>query len=282
MKIYVSADMEGVSGVVHREHTTPVGVDYDLARRLMTAEVNAAVEAAREAGGTEVVVSDSHGGNQFRSILASDIHPEAQLITGGPRLHGQMEGLDGSFAHVVLLGYHVRHGAFGVLDHTTHGQAISRVTVNGQEMGEIGLNAGLAGHFGVPVGAVTGDDRTIAEARTLLPWIHGAVVKWALGRYSARCLAPAKAHAVIKEAVAAAMRDRASLRPFRVTPPVTIHVRFKDSGTAQKVQTVPGVSAVDDVTVAVTGADYPTAFKAYSALVDLWEPAWGSWQRTRA
>lgn len=229
----------------------------------------------------EVVVSDSHGGNQFRSILITELHPGAQLITGGPRLLGQVEGLDGSFAMLILLGYHVRHGTFGVLDHTTNGQAIARVTVNGRELGEIGLNAYLAGHYSVPVGVVTGDDRTVQEAQAFLPWVKGAVVKWAVGRYSARCLPPGWAHSIIKDAVRAAISDRAALQPFRADQPVTFHVRFKDSGTAQKVQTVPGVSAVDDTTVALTAGDYPTAFKAYAALVDLWEPAWGQWQRGR-
>ncbi len=211
----------------------------------------------------------------------TELHPGAQLITGGPRLLGQVEGLDDSFSMLILLGYHVRHATFGVLDHTTNGQAVAAVTVNGRELGEIGLNACLAGHYGVPVGVVTGDDRTIQEAQAFLPWVKGAVVKWAVGRYSARCLPPGWAHSIIKDAVRAAIRDRETLQPFKTSEPVTVHVRFKDSGTAQKVQTVPGVMAIDDTTVAVTADDYPTAFMAYEALVDLWEPAWGNWQRGR-
>lgn len=279
MKIYISADMEGVSGIVHREQTSPQGIDYDLARRLTTDEVNAAVQAALDQGATEVWVSDSHGGNTFRSILLERIHPEAQLITGGPRPLGQLEGLDSSFAMVILLGYHVRHGADGVLNHTTNGQAVHRLTLNGIEVGEIGLNAALAGHFNVPVGVVTGDDLTIGETKELLPWVAGATVKWYMTRYAARCLAPAKAHAVIREAVAEAFERRASLRPYRAEAPIKLRVTFKETGSAESAARVPGAKRLDAMTVELTAQDMAEAYKTYSAIVELWQPAWGTWIR---
>lgn len=279
MKLYISADMEGVSGIVHREQTSPQGIDYELARRLTTDEVNAAVQAAVDSGATEVWVSDSHGGHAFKSILLERLHPDAQLITGGPRPLGQLEGLDGSFAMLVLLGYHTRHGLDGVLNHTTNGQAIHRLVLNGVEIGEIGLNAALAGDFGVPVGVVTGDDRTVAEGQALMPWVAGATVKWYLTRYSARCLTPAKAHARIKDAVVEAMRRRSSLKPYRVSPPITVQATFKETGSAESAARLSGARRVDGATVEFTAKDMVDAYKVYSAMVELWLPAWGEWLR---
>lgn len=272
IKILISADMEGVSGVVHRAQLIPPGADYEMARKLMTGEVNAAVEAVLEAGATTIVVADSHGGNEYRNILPSELHPAAQLITGGPRPMGHLDGLDPSFAMVALLGYHVRHGAFGVLDHTTHGQAISRVVVNGRELGEIGLDSFFAGHYGVPVGVVSGDDRAVAEALGLLPWAKGAVVKWALGRNSARCLAPLAAQTAIRQAITEALRDRAAMRPLQPPGPVNLQVTFKDAATAQRSQLLPGAVRTDDLTVAVTADDYPAAMRSYEVMISLWHP----------
>jgi D-amino peptidase len=279
MKIYISVDQEGVSGVVHREHTSPQGYDYELARRLMTDEANAAVRAAIDNGATEVWVSDSHGGNQFRSILLDRIHPEAHLITGGPRRLGQLDGLDKSFAMVFLIGYHTMHNLDGVLNHTINGQAVHRVTLNGVEVGEIGINAALAGHFGVPIGVVSGDDRTVAEAKALLPWVSGATVKWYMSRYSARCLSPGKAHGEIYGAITDAMTNRKRLKPYKLGGNIKLHLSFKETGSAESAARVQGARRVDSHTIEFVAKDMETIYENCSAMVELWQPAWGAWIR---
>lgn len=281
MKVYISADMEGVSGVVHTAQTNPRGVDYERARRWLAAEVNAAVAGAFEGGAEEVVVSDGHGGNGNRNLLVDHLDPRAQLITGRPRPLGQLEGLDDGFAAVLLVGYHTRHGAAGVLSHSTQGRAVANVWLNDILVGEIGLNAYLAGHFGAPVALVSGDDLTVAEARELLPGVEGVIVKWALGRYSARCLHPQRAQQALREGARQAVERAASLEPLRLAGEVELRVQFKDTGGAESALRVPGVEAVDDDTVVVCCPDVPAAYQLYSALIGLWPVVWGQWERSR-
>ena len=179
MKVFISVDMEGVAGISDSVHTNPHGYDYQPARRLMTGEANAAVQGALIVGATEIWVSDSQGGNGYRSILGTELDEEAQLITGGPRPFGQLEGIDRFFDALLLVGYHARHGVFGVLNHTTNGLAIEAVHVNGIEVGEIGLNAGLAGHYGVLPTALPVPYSCRFVSRTLdRPKMHRQSLEW--------------------------------------------------------------------------------------------------------
>jgi D-amino peptidase len=265
MKVYISVDMEGISGVVHNEHTSERGFDYDLARRLMMGEANAAVEGAVAAGATEVLVSDSHGGNGARNLILSDLHPAADLVSGFPRPLGQMASLDGTFAVLLLVGYHTRSNAAGVINHTVHGRAINRLTIGGREMGEIGINALLAGHVGVPVGLVTGDDLTCEEALDLLPGIETARVKKALDRYAARCLPPRQAQAAIRGAAERAVRRASSFTPFAPRHPAAWEIAFKDSGMAEIASQVPGVTMIRDDAIMYEAPDAVSGFKTFSA-----------------
>lgn len=279
MKVYISVDMEGCAGIVHREQTDPKGYDYEIARRLMAAEANAAVAGAFDGGASEVVVSDSHGGNGKRNIIPTDLDPRAQLINGVPRRLGQVEGIDDGFEALLMVGYHTRHGRSGVLSHTTNGQAIANLWVNGQVVGEIGLNAITAASFGVPTILVTGDDRTIAEAAGDCPDAELVTVKWALGRYAARSLHPTVACDAIRRGAAAAVRRA---RDVRVTPPstpVTVRVQFKESGSAESAARQLGCVLVDDDTVQFEAASMGAAYAAYSSAVEAWLPAWGTWTK---
>ncbi len=279
MRVYISVDMEGCSGIVHREHTSPKGYDYELARRLMTSEANAVIEAAFEGGASTVVVSDSHGGNGMRNLILTDMDERAEIVIGSPRRLGQLEGLDASFNAVLLIGYHTRHGAAGVLSHTTHGQAIANLWLNGSLVGEIGLNARLAGHFGVPVVMVSGDDLTIAEAKSELPECEGIIVKKALGRYAAQCLHPKKAQTLLKQGVINALQKAPTLKAFVPPVPVNIRLQFKETGSAESAARALGANLLNDDTVTLESVDMQEAYAAYSTLIDLWQPAWGAWER---
>ena len=149
MKVFVSIDMEGISGVVSPEQCTPGNPDYERARLLMTQEANAAILGARAAGAAEVAVSDSHG--NMRNLLIEELDTWADLIYGSPKPFGMMEGLDDSFGVVFLIGYHARAGTLNaILDHTYSSRCVHHVELNGRPVGEIGLNAALAGFHGVP------------------------------------------------------------------------------------------------------------------------------------
>lgn len=279
MNVYVSVDMEGCAGVVHREQTNPTGFDYELGRSAMVVEANAAVAGAFDAGATRVVVADGHGGNGMRSIRARDLDPRAELITGSPRRYGQLDGLDAGFDALLMVGYHTRHGRAGVLSHTTNGQAVGDLWVNDRVVGEVGLNALYAGALGAPTLLVTGDDLTCAEATHDCPGVATVTVKWALGRYAARGLHPDVAAAAIRRGAADALARRGAVAPVATRSPVEVRLRFKETGSAESAARVLHTKLVDDDTVAFTAADMVEAYEAYNVLVEAWQPAWGAWIR---
>lgn len=279
MRVFVSVDMEGCAGIVHREQTDPKGFDYELGRSAMVAEANAAVAGAFEAGATHVVVADGHGGNGMRNMRARDLDPRAQLVTGSPRRLGQLDGIEEGFDALVMVGYHTRHGRAGVLSHTTNGQAIGDLWINGRVVGEVGLNALLAGAYGIPTVLVTGDDRTAAEAAGDCPGCEAVAVKWARGRYAARGLHPDAACDLIRRGTVAGLARRASIAPVTTATPVEVRIRFKESGSAESAARMLGTALVDDDTVAFTAGDMVEAYVAYHLAVESWQPAWGAWIR---
>ncbi len=215
----------------------------------------------------------------MRNVLIDRLDPRAELILGSPRRLGQLEGLDDSYGALFLVGYHTRHGAGGVLSHTTNGQAVANVWIGDELVGEIGLNARLAGSFGVPVALVTGDDRTVAEAKEQLPEVEGVVVKKALGRYTARCLHPERAQQLIEQGAVRAVKKADRLGTEPLGSPVSIRVQFKETGSAEAAAAIPGAVLVADDTVELSCDSVEQAYAGYSSMVALWEPAWGGWIR---
>src|SRR6185312_2540008 len=179
MKVYMSVDIEGVAGVVDRLHGSLTGgAEYALGRRLMTLETNAAIEGALEAGATEIVVNDSHG--PMINLLPEELNPKATLIQGRLKHLFMVEGLDDSFDAMFLVGYHASAGIRdGVLNHAFHPYELR---YNGTVWSETGLNASVAGYFGVPVALVTGDDAAIRDSEALLPPHVGVSVKRGISR----------------------------------------------------------------------------------------------------
>src|SRR5690606_8216527 len=176
LKIYISADMEGVAGVVTDEQLGPGGFEYERFRELMTAEVNACIEAAREAGATEVLVSDSHGNGQ--NLLVERLPADVTIVRSWPRHLGMMAGIDASFDGVILLGYHASTAnERGVRAHTFSSANVTAFRLNGTSMSEAGMSAAIAGHFGVPVIMVSGDQVAVAETQVIVGDVEGAVVK---------------------------------------------------------------------------------------------------------
>lgn len=267
MKVFISCDLEGISGVVSREQTTQEGKDYARARELMTAEVNAVVEGALSAGATEVVVNDSHG--PMTNLLIEKIHPGATLITGAPKPLSMMQGIDSTFQAAIFVGYHARMGTHGVLSHTISGAVVANIWVNNILVGETGINAGLAGYFGVPVVLVTGDDVVCEEAKSLLPWVHTATVKRAVNRNSAQCLPPERVKEVLRDATIRALGDIKNAKPWLPASPVTFKVEFKDSGLQANAARMPFVKEIDPRTLAFTADDYLTAFTGLRSMIAL-------------
>ena len=270
MRIYVSVDMEGIAGIVHEDQTNPVeprcAAEYARGRKLMTAEANAAVEGALAAGADYVLVNDSHW--DMRNLLAEDLHPAAELLSGGPKRLSMLEGIETGFDAALFIGYHAKAGtARALLDHTMS-DVVRDARLNGRSMGELGLNAALAGAYGVPVVLVSGDRATADEARDVLGAEVGVVVvKEAVSRHAARSVAPEVARKRIKEGVTEALRGRH--RPFVPPSPSTIEVDFRLTYQADYAEVVPGSERLGPVTVAYTHADYRELFRAWRALYNL-------------
>ena len=214
-KVYISVDMEGISGVVGDDQTSAGQPEYGRSRKLMAEDANAAIRGAFAGGATEVVVNDSHGSQ--RNLLPEDLDPRARLISHSFKRHGMVEGLDGTFDAVIFIGYHAKADSpRGLFAHTGSG-VVKDVQVNGRSAGEGGLNTLMAQWYGVPVVMITGDDVAIAQQQEWTPGVRGVVVKRAINMRAveARPLAEARREieAAAKEAVGASRKpepDRAA------------------------------------------------------------------------
>jgi D-amino peptidase len=270
MKILIAADMEGITGVVHGDHTNPSHAEYGRFRKLMTADVNAAIRGAFEGGAAEVVVSDGHWDG--RNILIEELDGRVRLNSGTPRPFSMVEGIDSSVDGVIFVGYHARVGTENaILDHTWSSGRVDGVWLNGQPVGEIGLNAAVCGHFGAAVIAISGDQNACAEATSLLGPIETAVVKHAVGRTAAECLPPEVTARLIQEAAARAVSRLAAGQapaPFCPQPPITIAVEFIRSEMADAAMLLPGARR-EGKRVEYTAEDMPGAYRAFRALVEL-------------
>ena len=254
LKIYISADMEGVVGAVTADQLGPTGFEYGRFREFMTAEVNAAIQAAFEAGATEVVVSDSHGNGE--NLLIEKLPPNVTVIRSWPRPLGMMAGIDSTFDGVIFLGYHTATtNVEGVRAHTISSARLADVRLNGISVSEAGLNAAIAGHFNVPVIMVSGDDAVVGETKRLLGDVEGATVKWALGFHSARTLTPEAAYQLIRERVKAAIARIGGFKPYKIANPVRLEVRFKNYRPSEVLAYLSIIERIDSHSIRFTGKD---------------------------
>lgn len=270
MRIFVSADMEGVAGVTSRElHLVPEGKEFAEARLFLTEEVNAAVDAAFAAGATYVLVNDSHG--HMNNILPDRLDPRAELSQGYPKPLYMMEGISEEFDGVFFVGYHAAIGTpDGILNHSYNSRGIYNVRVNGKLMSESMLNGRVAGHYGVPVALITGDAATIRQTQEDAPGVRGAIVKWSYNRGSARFLSPEKAQSVIAGAATDAMRalaagDAATMLMVEKTP-VVWDLDWMYTVQADMVCLVPGVERTGPRSVRFESADFLTGFRTFQAV----------------
>lgn len=267
MKVYLSVDMEGVSGVVSWDQVTPGTPEYTHARRWLIEEANAVIAGAFEAGATYVLVNDSHNG--MRNLLPHELDPRATLLSGGLKRHGMMAGIDDTFAAAMFIGYHGRGGGPGVLAHTWSSQVIG-VRLNGQEVGEWGLNAMMAGTFGVPVVMVTGDDCVAAEVQEGLPGpVETVIVKRALTKYAAQHMPRAAALEAIREGAVRALGKVKEVPAFRPNLPIKLEIDFNGTHLADSAAMMPKAQRLGPLTVSYTADDGLEAFNAFLTFMAL-------------
>ena len=254
LKVYLSADMEGVAGAVTGDQLGPGGFEYERFRQFMTAEVLAAVDAAKAAGATEIVISDSHGNGE--NLLIERLPADVSLVRSWPRPLMMMQGIDSTFSAALLIGYHAgAANARGVRAHTISSARFADVRLNGRSVTEGAINALIAGHFGVPVVMVSGDDAAVAEVKALVGDLEGAVVKWSYSFHAARTLTPEASARLIRDKVTAALRRLSQFKPYTAPAPVTLDLQFRHYRPAEMLAYLPIVQRTDAHTIRYAAAD---------------------------
>jgi D-amino peptidase len=233
LKVLIAVDMEGITGVVSPgQFSASTGFEYERFRVFMTNEALAAVQGARDAGATEIVVVDSHGNGQ--NLLVERFSPDTRIVRSWPRPHGMMHGIDSTFGAAVFIGYHASSSStLGIRAHTITGMGFISVDLNGQSLPESGLGAAVAGHFGVPVVMISGDDSATAELKRLIPKIETAVVKSPIAFNAGITLTPEAGQALIRAAVRDGVRRRREIAPFRLRPPIQLDLTLRSIQPAE-------------------------------------------------
>ncbi len=268
MKLFLSTDFEGTSGIVAWEQVIEGNPEYEQGRRLLTNEVNAVIEGAMAGGATEFVVNDSH--HLMRNLHPQDLAGRATLITGKQKFLYMMEGMDDSFDGVCFVSYHGSIGAERtVLSHTYSPSAIWEVRINDQIVGESGLNALVAAHYNVPIILVSGDAVTAEEAQFVAPDAEKVVVKESRGRFAASHIHPTVACEMLREGATLAVRNLSTMKPPQFTTPITVEVTFLLADMAEAALWIRGVERVSARTVKMTGENALELYQVFVAVLML-------------
>ena len=266
MKVLISADGEGVSGITSSEELVRGKSDYARFQHLMTADVNAAVDGAFAGGASEVVVNDSHWG--MNNILIEELDPRADLVRGFHKPLCMMQGVEDDVDTIFCVGYHAKVGhSDGVANETMIGREMVEIRLNGRPVGELDINATLAAHYGRSISLVTGDDAFVAEARQALGEVEASITKYALDRWTARCIGLERSRASIRAAAERAVRRAGDFRPPSLTLPITYEVEFTSTSEALMGALVPGAERTRPRVVSYTGTDALTAWRGLFSVI---------------
>jgi D-amino peptidase len=259
MQIYVTLDVEGVTTVTALEQVKHGAPEFAATRQLLTAEINAALEGALEAGAAAFLVNEGHG--QHRNVLPEQLHRAARLLTGRNKLFHMMHGIDGGYQAMFMIGYHAGAGKrHGILGHTFHAYDCH---VNGRYMSEIGLCVGLAGHFGVPAVLVTGDTEACRDAADLVPGIETVAVKETISANAAIHLHPHVAQERIRAAAGRAIQRAGEIAPFTLQPPLVMDLQLYSPLMGDMHEYIPGCQRTGDRSVRFEAGDFVTLFKFF-------------------
>ena len=274
MKVFISFDMEGVAGISDWSQCRGPGQPYEEGRRLLLGEVNAAIDGALAGGATEIVCNDSHG--TMSNLDPAELHGQASYVSGRHKPLYMMQGLDAAADVVFMVGYHGSiSGQSSVLSHTYNPAVISHVSLNGSRAGESGINALAALACQAPVGLITGDQHTIAEADPFLADAERVVVKESFTRFGAVNQHPEVARARIAEAARRAVERVASLRRPAIPLPATLEVHMQTADMAEVASWVRGAERTGVRTVTIGGDDPLAMFRSFVAVTYITRQAEG-------
>lgn len=262
LKVFISVDMEGITGIVTSEECSRSGKDYDYFRKIMTQEANAAVEGAVAAGAKEIWVRDSHG--SARNILPDLLHKSAKLLrdwSGGPKV--MMEGIDQTFDAAIFIGYHAKAGTpDAIIEHTSSG-SVTDMSINGISLPEAGYNGLIAGYYNVPVVFVAGDKAVCGQAKALFGDVETVAVKEGIGA-AALNLHPEVAHNKIRAGVEKALRNLDRFKPYKLNPPYTLVLKLKTEEMVYNGSFYPGAKRTGNWELTYTSNDILDIIKAFS------------------
>jgi D-amino peptidase len=268
VKIFVSTDIEGTAGIVDWGQVLGPSGEYEMGRRLLLDEVNAAIDGAADGGATEFLVNDSHW--TMQNMPPGELHGSASYLSGKHKPLYMMEGLDGGFDAVFMVSY---HGSIGheraALSHTYNPSAIWEVKLNGVVTGEAGLNALVALHHSVPVALITGDQATADEAEAFMAGIEAVIVKRSVSRFAAESVHPAKACELIRAGARAAVERVGDLKPPAIKVPPEIEVTFLTADMAEAATALRGVERTATRTVTFREDDPLQAYRTFVTIVTL-------------
>lgn len=270
MKILIACDMEGVTGVVDWSQVDSNSTSYSRFQHLMTQDVNAAIRGVAIAGADDIIVSDGHGPKT--NILIEEIDTRARLNSGTPSPLGMIQGIEYGIDAVLFIGYHARVGTENAVLSHTWSLTTTNVWLNDRLTGEIGLNASVCGHYGVPVLMISGDFSACNEAKEWIPGIETAVVKKATGRYAAECLPPEISGHLIEEAAARAVNrltNGTSTKPLITETPVKISIEFINDGMVDNIALMSGVRRLDGRRIEFDTTDMVAAYWSFRSAVSL-------------
>ncbi len=265
MKLYISCDMEGTAGVCSWMQCDPSNArEYPIYRRYMSQEVRAAIDGARSAGVTQVLVNDSHW--DMRNLLWDELPDDVRVLSGSRKPFSMTQGLDAGYAGAFFTGYHAKVGdADGVLAHTYTAETLYNVRINGIACSEALLNAAMAGYYGIPLLLVSGDRVVVDHVCEHMPWVRGVAVKEGIGHYSADSITPKAAQALLAQAAAEAVRAAAQAKPFTFSAPITLELDTARAEQADFIELMPGFRRTAGRTVLFAHDDYLTVFRAFVA-----------------
>ncbi len=256
-KVYISVDLEGISGVASETMVSAAGAEYDRGRKLMADDTNAAIRGALAGGAREIVVNDSHGSHA--NLRMEDLAPGARLITNSFKRYGMMEGLDATFDAVLFIGYHAKAGSTrGFFAHTGDSN-VKDLEIDGRSVGESGMNAMLAAWYGVPVVLITGDDVAVEQYKEQAPSVRSVVVKRAINTRAGELFPLDEVHAKITEAAREAVAGAHKIQPVHPAS-IRVKIRFRDILTPELAEMLPTMERPEPDTIAYTSDSAPRAY----------------------
>ncbi|MFC0525343.1 M55 family metallopeptidase [Pontibacillus salicampi] len=267
MKLYVSVDMEGITGLPDISFVDSNKHNYERSRRIMTQETNHVLDTAFGSNVEEILVNDSH--SKMNNLLFDELHPSADLITGDVKPYSMMQGLDESFGGAMFLGYHARAATKGVMSHSMI-LAVRNFYIDDVTVGELGLNAYVAGYYGVPVLMVAGDDCAAQEAEALIPGVTTAAVKESISRSAVKTLSPKRAEKLLRTRTEQALANRHNVEPLIPPKNPTLRIEFTNYGEAEWANLMPGTELEpNSTTVKFEAKDILEAYQAMLVMTEL-------------